>query len=883
MAQSLFVRLGLQSRDYVKGMKDAGKRTEQFKKQTTALGTAFKAVRSQVVALAGAYGFMQLSRAIVMTGANFERSMTIVSGVMRATAEEAEKLTESARLMGETTEWSATQSANALKFLGMAGFRAAEAMGALPGVLDLATAANLDLGRAADIATNALTAFGFKVKELPRINDVFIATITRTNTNMEEMAEAFTYAAPLAKAYGYEVEQLSAMIGILASAGVKGSMAGTQLAVGFQKSEKAAKELGIEGAQLIEVLKKINEESWSNAKIMQVFGLRSGRAALILKDLIPAIEKLTKELENAEGESKKLADTMRADVKGGFQELWSVVESFGIDIYAVFRDDIKGGTEVATESIRVFKGGVLLAFEAINASVQTFKMAFIGWDLILNPWVNLVLEAFRKIKAGYDKIKHIFIRPADMGKQVRLPIDPKDIPKGPTPAISKSYWEAEVKEFIRQWAIGIRDLRRLPILNWEEEVARFRQTISDADLISSKGLFDWDDAIQEFRKGLETKVNWEEIGRRIAEGTRMVEAIGGAYSPESAGSEFLKILADKIGGFWGGIIQVIRLAFEGIIADFIDAIPDMVFAIIKGIGKNMPKMVKDIVPPLFEAILEGIPYIIKGFIASIPVVIEAFISSTPRIINAIIEHIPKIHKVIIDCIVALLKWIATEVPRLIALWWGDMIDGVTTWWETMKAGVAGWREWMTEGVGGWWEEMRGGITEWWETIKAGVAGWWEWMKAGIDGWWEEIKKGATDIWDWITGTTRDVWDWITTPIKSIWDFILIPVINLADFISGVGGGDQGFMPDWIPGLGRLHEGGAIPRRAHTGMLAQDEVPAILQTGERVLSRQQNAAFERGAGRDIHIHLEMDGREVSHVVFDSLEFDEENITKLRRAI
>lgn len=173
------------------------------------------------VALGGA-AMLNVFKKMISIGVDFQYTMATVGGVMRATAEEMESLTATAKRMGETTEFTASQAGEALRFLGMAGFDAAEAAEALPGVLDLATAGTIDLGRAADIASNALTAMNLPVKQLTRVNDVFIGTITRSNVNMEQMAESFKYAAPVAKAYGYEIEELSGLIGALGDAGIQG-------------------------------------------------------------------------------------------------------------------------------------------------------------------------------------------------------------------------------------------------------------------------------------------------------------------------------------------------------------------------------------------------------------------------------------------------------------------------------------------------------------------------------------------------------------------------------------------------------------------------------------------------------------------------------------
>ena len=159
-------------------------------------------VKASMIGLAGAAGIGMVVKSVIKMGMQFQQSMAVVRGVTRATEKEFLGLQNIAKKLGETTEWTASQAADALKFLGMAGFSANKAMKALPGTLDLATAGNIGLGQAADIATNALTAMQLEVGQLGRVNDVFVATITRSNTNMEMMAESFRYAAPVARAYG---------------------------------------------------------------------------------------------------------------------------------------------------------------------------------------------------------------------------------------------------------------------------------------------------------------------------------------------------------------------------------------------------------------------------------------------------------------------------------------------------------------------------------------------------------------------------------------------------------------------------------------------------------------------------------------------------------
>jgi len=339
---------------------------------------------------------------IITTGAEFEQTMTTVAGVMRATREEMDQLTEAARRMGETTEWTASQAGEALRFLGMAGFQADQAIAALPGTLDLATAGGLDLGRAADIASNALTAMQLPVEQLSRVNDVFVGTITRSNVNMEQMAEAFKYGAPVANAFGYSIEELAGMIGQLGNAGVQGSMAGTQLAMAIQKANDIAAEFGYTSSDLLDVLESMQAEGRTNADIMQLFGIRAGRAALILKDMIPTTRDFQDTLANTGGEAATLADKMRSTLGGSFKELKSVIESLSIDVFETFREDLKKAVEATTEWIRENKEKIIaFASDIIEVFKTIIRVVHTVGSVIAAMWGGLydMLDDLKTVSA----------------------------------------------------------------------------------------------------------------------------------------------------------------------------------------------------------------------------------------------------------------------------------------------------------------------------------------------------------------------------------------------------------------------------------------------------------------------------------------------------
>lgn len=173
---------------------------------------------------------IKAGKSLLTLSTDFESAMAKVQSVTPgATSTQMENLANAAITMSENSVYSAKEAADALYYMGLAGWDAAEMMSALPNVLNLAAAGDMDLAKASDIVTDYVTAFGLTADESTRLVDAMAQTMANSNTNVEQMGQAFSYAAPVAGALGYSVEDVSHALGIMANNGIKGSKAGTAL------------------------------------------------------------------------------------------------------------------------------------------------------------------------------------------------------------------------------------------------------------------------------------------------------------------------------------------------------------------------------------------------------------------------------------------------------------------------------------------------------------------------------------------------------------------------------------------------------------------------------------------------------------------------------
>jgi TP901 family phage tail tape measure protein len=370
---------------------------------------------------------------------SFDKSITEAAAkfpekIARGT-KEFEGLEKAARKVGATTEFTSAQAAEGLTFLAMAGFSAEQSIAALPGVVDLATAANLEFAEASDIATDTLGAMGLATKDatqltknLARVNDVLAATSTSANTTVQEMFEAIKAGGAVATKAGASIETFSALLGIMANSGIKGEAAGTALRnmyLRLQAPVGGAKELikkyvgDVKDAngnmrdmtELLATLKKNTKDlgTVQQAQILDtIFGKRAiAGANILLQEGSEELEKYRQSLMDAGGASKDMADKMRDSLENRLKTLKSAAVEVGFKFLEAFKEDGTKGIEAITEAIRKFD--VKPVVEQAKAILARMKELFLFlWDHrdTIKTLVKAFI-AFKVVMAGIGIAKAI--------------------------------------------------------------------------------------------------------------------------------------------------------------------------------------------------------------------------------------------------------------------------------------------------------------------------------------------------------------------------------------------------------------------------------------------------------------------------------------------
>ncbi len=313
-----------------------------------------------------------IAAASVAVGSDFEAQMSTVQSISGASESEFEALTEKAKELGESTAFSATEAGEAMEYMAMAGWKTQDMLDGIEPLLNLAAASGEELGTTADIVTDALTAFGLSASDTAYFSDVLAAASSNANTNVAMMGETFKYAASIAGSLGYDVKDVATYAGLMANAGIKSEMAGTQLrkimiemASGTKLSAAAFGDLEISSTNADGSMREFHEviddlrdafaqmtESEQAANAESIAGKTAMSGLLSIVNASEAdYRKLQAAIEDSSGAAKAMAEIRIDNLKGDLTLLKSAAEGLGIEIYEEIKDPLRQGTQLITEFV----------------------------------------------------------------------------------------------------------------------------------------------------------------------------------------------------------------------------------------------------------------------------------------------------------------------------------------------------------------------------------------------------------------------------------------------------------------------------------------------------------------------------------------------------
>ncbi|MBR1645187.1 MAG: phage tail tape measure protein [Selenomonadaceae bacterium] len=424
----------------------------------------FNAYNNFQGALSTASSIAQPFQSAIENAMTFEHAMSRVkaltqtsnirAGDMETVNREMALLEGQARELGATTQFTMTQAADAMGYLGMAGWKTEQIYGTMPGMLNLAAGAGTDLARTADIVSDNMTAMQVPVEKAGHFMDVYAYALTNSNVNLESLGETMKYAAPVAAAFGASLEDTAAMTMMMGNAGIKGSMAGTALRMGLlrlsgppKKASKAMDELGISVSDATAMaleseaeLARLGVQYDKNAPPMEkmgniitqlstkmqglsreeklssigaIFGANAASGWVNIIEQGPEVfNEYLNALKNCDGYSEQFAHTMNDDTRGAMIALESavdaVINSIGTALLPAVRSAAEAFAPMATAAAQFIAAhpGIVQAAAGIAAALATVvvgaaavKLAFAGWTFITSS-ITLVRAALATLADG---------------------------------------------------------------------------------------------------------------------------------------------------------------------------------------------------------------------------------------------------------------------------------------------------------------------------------------------------------------------------------------------------------------------------------------------------------------------------------------------------
>lgn len=557
-----------------------------------ALGNLADNVISNLVSKLG-----ELITQTVKTGAAFEQSMSKVQAISGATNEDMDRLNDTAKKLGESTQFTASQVGDAMSYMAMAGWKTEDMLGGIDGVLDLAAASGADLATTSDIVTDALTAFGESAGEAGRLADIMAVTASNANTNVELMGETFKYVAPLAGSMGYTMEDMSVAIGLMANSGIKGTQAGTslramitRLASPTKESMQAMSELGIE-------IEKVNEDG---TKELKSFGETVGELREIFGSINMPVDELTQKLSTLEIQQAAYDDALAA----------------GEMTQAQYE---KKTGELAKSQAELMKRayGAEGALKAQYASMLAGKNGLSGFLAL----VNSSDEDFEKLTKAVNESEGAAAQMADTmtnnltGDITRL----------------QSAFEGLQIAIFEKLDVPLRDLVQT-VTN--DVIPLIKDVINGVTGASTRLVNHLSDIINDFLE-------------------KTVEFLPKVFD---FGGDLISKLLDGIIAAAPKLIDSAGAIIENLLDGLLAELPKIVTGVANIAAKILEKLA-ELIPTIAKSLLKALPKIVKALSDALPILIQAassfmqeLIAALPEVVQMLAAELPDIIKTIADTI-----------------------------------------------------------------------------------------------------------------------------------------------------------------------------------------------------------------------------------------
>jgi TP901 family phage tail tape measure protein len=441
-----------------------------------------------IVVAAGALA--GLFAAATAKGAEFAKQMSTLKAISGATSEEMNALSKSAKDLGSTTQFTAVQVGELQTEFAKLGFTTEQILDATKATLDLAASMEVDLASAAMLAGSTVSAFGLKASDTQQVVDVLALSSSSSALGFSELVESLKNVAPAAKGLDVPLERTTAMLGVLANNGIKGSRAGSGLSAALIELKK-------KGLTVDEAIEKVNNSTDGMMLAMKLAGSTGGKALSILASKAPDIDKLTDTLNEAEGAAAAMAEVRLDNLAGDTTKLESAWEGFLLSI--------EDGEGIFNSIARVFVQNwtiILGAITTANAYIGAF-FAEIGDSFEPINRLKLALkEALANIELGFFKLQETIADTPIIGKVIDKENLQNNI-KEVNISLSKineeqKYWSEQAKKRQNDLTFFQRIKRRVEeaenkklqeaLAEQLEEQAEFKEELSDEDLKRAKKL-----------------------------------------------------------------------------------------------------------------------------------------------------------------------------------------------------------------------------------------------------------------------------------------------------------------------------------------------------------------------------------------------------------